>query len=750
MTLLALPDHARGRFLSAVVAFAVLAAMAAVPVEQAAQGMLAAVTVACFALTAYFGATHGYIRVFAVLLTVFTSTRYMLWRVQETVPLDAPVGALFGLTLFGAELYGYVILLLSVFLCTDVIDRKPALAPLLPERTPSVDVFIPTYNEDEELLEVTIRAALAMDYPPSRLNVHVLDDGGTDQKCADPDPAKRAAAQSRRRALKALCAETGAAYHTRAKNTHAKAGNINAALPDTSGDLILILDADHVPSPEFLRRTVGYFVDDPKLFLVQTPHFFLNPDPVERNLGTFERMPGENEMFYSVIQRGLDALNGSFFCGSAAVLRRKPLEEVGGVLGESITEDAETALELHARGYSSAYVARPMVAGLAPETFAGFIDQRMRWAQGMVQIMLLKNPLFKRGLSLPQRLCYLNSCFYWFFPMARLVFVLAPLLYILLGVQLVDAQASEFVAYGAPHVVGALLLSATLFGRVRWLFASELYELVQSVHCTAAILQVFRNPRAPKFVVTPKGERLEQTFISELAGPFYWLTALVVVGQVVGAVRMIQDPAQAGMMAILLVWNTFHLALLLGALGVVYERTQRRANPRLRRAVSVSFKAGGLACVAQTLDVSASGLRLLAPLSARTIVREGQRLTLDGSRVGRRECAKLVVLVESVRETPQGLSIGASFVKDTDAQWRAALAFAYTHGEVWSAHQALRAQSTAIVNQIPFLLRQSATNAAGHLLALLEGLKNAAGARAAGLRRRGFNTLDRRFIGAGH
>ncbi|MBK8543554.1 MAG: glycosyltransferase, partial [Caulobacteraceae bacterium] len=162
-----------------------------------------------------------------------------------------------------------------------------------------------------------------------------------------------------------------------------------------------------------------------------------------------------------------------------------------------MTEDAETALELHSRGYRSAYVPRPMVAGLAPETFAGFIDQRMRWAQGMTQIMLLKNPLLKRGLTLPQRLCYLNSCFYWFFPMARLVFVLAPLLYILLGVQLVNANAGEFIAYGVPHVVGALLLSATLFGRVRWLFASELYELVQSVHCTAAIFQVFRNPRTP-------------------------------------------------------------------------------------------------------------------------------------------------------------------------------------------------------------------------------------------------------------
>ena len=109
-------DLFRQRFLSAVAAFAVLAAMAAMPVELRAQGMLASVTIICFALAAYFGGGYGYIRVFAVLLTVFTSTRYMFWRVQETVPFDTPVNAVFGLTLFGAEIYGYVILLLSVFL----------------------------------------------------------------------------------------------------------------------------------------------------------------------------------------------------------------------------------------------------------------------------------------------------------------------------------------------------------------------------------------------------------------------------------------------------------------------------------------------------------------------------------------------------------------------------------------------------------------------------------------------------------
>ena len=147
-----------------------------------------------------------------------------------------------------------------------------------------------------------------------------------------------------------------------------------------------MFDADHAPARDFLLETVGYFDEEPRLFLVQTPHFFLNPDPVERNLDTFEKMPSENEMFYGIIQRGLDKWDASFFCGSAAVLRRAALAETNGFSGVSITEDCETALALHARGWKSVYVDKPLIAGLQPATFASFIGQRSRWAQGMMQI----------------------------------------------------------------------------------------------------------------------------------------------------------------------------------------------------------------------------------------------------------------------------------------------------------------------------------------------------------------------------
>jgi cellulose synthase (UDP-forming) len=306
---------------------------------------------------------------------------------------------------------------------------------------PSVDVFVPSYNEDNVLLASTLSAAKALDYPAQKLNVFLLDDGGTDEKCTQADPQKAVDAQNRRRELTQLCAQLNVHYVGRERNVHAKAGNLNAGMAVSNSDLVVVFDADHAPVREFLRETVGYFAKDPKLFLVQTPHVFLNPDPVEKNLGTWAHMPSENEQFYSVVQCGLDRWNAAFFCGSAAVLRREALDEVGGFSGITITEDCETALELHSRGWHSLYVDKPLIGGLQPESFGDFIGQRSRWCRGMMQILLLKNPLLKKGLSLPQRIGYLSSSLFWAFPFPRLIFTIAPLFFILFEMRVYVATS---------------------------------------------------------------------------------------------------------------------------------------------------------------------------------------------------------------------------------------------------------------------------------------------------------------------
>ena len=264
-------------------------------------------------------------------LGTFVALRYVYWRSTSTLPQAGfTADFAFGLLLYAAEMYCVCVLALSLFIIADPVAARPCPA-VADGDLPSVDVFVPSYNEDADLLASTLSAALAMDYPADRLTVYLLDDGGTDAKVGSKDPRVALPAQKRRATLQELCRRLGCRYLTREKNDHAKAGNLNAGMARSDGELIVIFDADHAPFRPFLRETVGFFVEDPRLFLVQTPHVFLNPDPIEKNLRTFKTMPSENEMFYGLIQRGLDRWNASFFCGSAALLRRRALASVGGV-----------------------------------------------------------------------------------------------------------------------------------------------------------------------------------------------------------------------------------------------------------------------------------------------------------------------------------------------------------------------------------------------------------------------------------
>jgi cellulose synthase (UDP-forming) len=182
------------------------------------------------------------------------------------------------------------------------------------DQLPTIDVAIPSYNEPEALLEITIRAARMLNYPKHKIHIHLLDDGGTDEKIAQANQAAADAALQRRQCLQTLCQRLGVHYHTRARNLNAKAGNINSAMQNMAGDLIVILDADHVPTTDFLSRTVPWMIKDENVFLVQSPHFMANPDTVEKNyFSAFSRMPSENDMFFGIIQKGLDFWSSSFF-----------------------------------------------------------------------------------------------------------------------------------------------------------------------------------------------------------------------------------------------------------------------------------------------------------------------------------------------------------------------------------------------------------------------------------------------------
>jgi len=319
-------------------------------------------------------------------------------------------------------------------------------------------------------------------------------------------------------------------------------------------------------------------------------------------------VPSEADMFYKHIQKGLDFWSASFFCGSAAILRRKYLQEVGGIQGTTITEDAETALELHSLGYDSAYYSRPMVYGLQPETFSAFIVQRTRWAQGMIQIFLLKNPLFKKGLKWYQKLGYLNANIFWFFGFARFVFLIAPILYPMLGAQIYNANMQEAASYAIPHFIMSIFLSYYLYAKVRWNFFSEIYEAIQSIFILPAIISVILSPRKPTFKVTPKGENLEEEFLSPFYKPVYLLFNLIVISFFFSFYRWVNYPDERGTVLVVLFWQIFDLFILGIGISVLRERPQRRRAFRIPAKDDVIVYTKSQVFSGKVRDISLTGI----------------------------------------------------------------------------------------------------------------------------------------------
>lgn len=676
-----------------VTAVALFGFLVILPMESPAQMMLALFLLVAMwiGVTSYELKERKVIRIAILLAGAFISLRYLAWRGIYT--LEAAEWVVMGLVLllYMAEIYSTLIHLLGSAVNVSPLDRPLLHLSDLPENTvlPTVDVLIPSYNEDASLLEITMRAALHLNYPKEKLFVHLLDDGGTDQKVNSSDPETARAALARRHELRDLCRRLGVNYITRPKNEKAKAGNLNHALGYTDGELVVVFDADHVPTVDFLEHTVPWMVRHDDIFLVQTPHFMVNPDPIDRNLlRSFRRMPSESDMFYQTIQRGLDFWSSSFFCGSAAVLRREHLNLVGGLSGDSITEDAETAFELHRRGYRSVYVNRPMVGGLAPETFSAFVAQRMRWAQGMIQILLLKKPFLAPGLHWFQRLGYMSTILFWLFPFARSIFLLAPLAYLIFGAHIYHASLLQIMAYAVPHIIATYMVSTMLFGRTRWPLVSELYELMQSIFSMIALVKVFVNPRHPSFLVTPKGDTLEEDFVSPLYKPFYLMFILMIIGFAVGTHRAIEDPLSRDLTLVVLAWNLFNFVTVFAALGALFERQQQREAPRIPvNETGYLVRSDGRQTACNIADISFRGCRLA--VGAEEFSRD-ERVTFRSRSPVMAYEVELPAIIRAVIKTPYGTELGVQFVPEEEKQLNDSVVFAYGDSRRWIHFQERR------------------------------------------------------------
>jgi cellulose synthase (UDP-forming) len=558
---------------------------------------------------------------------------YLTWRVGWSREGANPIA--FAM-LLATEVYGlYALAILTWFSWSRPAAERPATTP---GRT--VDVYVCTYDEPVEVVMATLAGCRALTYPHT---TYLLDDG-------------------RREEMRELAALAGADYLTRGDNVHAKAGNLNAALPRTEGELVFVLDADHVPMPDALDALVGYF-DDERMAIVQTPHDFFNHDSVQHYVvGRHEQ-----SLFYRVICPGKDRHGAAYWCGSAALINRGALLEIGGVATETIAEDFHTTIRLQRHGWRSRYHDEVLVQGLAPHDLDGYLLQRDRWARGNLAVFTLpESPLRAKTLSPMQRLSYLASLLAYLAPPMRLLLLLTLGLVLWTGELPMKISVAALAALWVPYLALNLGAGAALARGYMRIPESAHYELLTMEIYTRA-LRCAIVPGKTAFKVTPKqgrdGGGLDAVRKLHLV---LFCTVLLAAGTLLRLLDLVglgPLPDLPGIAAFVVPFlGLFELRRLLSTTLAVSRRRQRRLVYRFEGDADANVYSPAAHTEARLVDASAAGLGLVAAAPLEVGSQPAVLLGLTDAAGERHEVAAKVE-VRTCRETAGRFLVGATIVE---------------------------------------------------------------------------------------
>src|SRR5713101_3793447 len=593
-------------------------------------------------------------------LTLFLYARYLLWRGLYTLNTDDWASLLVSWTVYTAEAYAFVQIVLFAYHAWSPLERQPV--PL--RRYPIVDIFVTVVDEPLSILRRTLIGCVNQDYRKDRYRVYVLDDG-------------------QRNEVQALAKSLNCGYIRRADRQHAKAGNLNHALQETSGEIIAIFDVDQVPTNSFLKDTVGFFQDEQVAF-VQTPHHFYNSDVFQKNLQLEGVLKNEQALFYRVLQSGRDRHNSAFFAGSCGLFRRCVLVEIGGFRTETVTEDIHTSMVIHAKGYRSCYLNKVLAAGLMPETFERSMRQRVRWAMGHVQILFQTNPFTIRGLTLPQRIGYFASIFYFLHGVPRIICLVAPLFALLLGIIPVTADVPSLVNFFGSYYLATLVMLRTVSRGTRNAFWSDIYETAGSLALSWTVLKTAIRPwKKRPFVITPKGvvqdERRRVSRFSYIL-PHLIIMGLLIAGLVTGIRLWIANVPPPGL-EVSLFWGLVNLILIGVVILAAAELPEWRKTFRIRHRLPCELIAAGERFSGTVEDMNETGAlihvnrQLLEGndhLLFSVINLAGDCLTIE-SRMCRQE-----------RVSSDAIEIGLKFIDVDDKTGDSLIAAVFSDTRVWN------------------------------------------------------------------
>lgn len=416
----------------------------------------------------------------------------------------------------------------------------------------SVDVFITVYGEALPVIERTVSAARDL---RGHHETFILDDGKSP-------------------AVELLAKRLGVGYLTRENNKGAKAGNINNAIRHTKSDFFVIFDADFVPSPDFLVRTIPFFAEK-RVAFVQTPQVYGNiSNFISKGAGYMQ------SVFYSLTQPGKNRFNSAFCVGTNVVFRRRAVQEIGGIYEGSKSEDIWTSLLLHEAGWKSVYIPAILAVGATPETIEAYTKQQLRWATGAFEVLFRRNPLFSRKLSVDQRLQYFGTATFYLNGLVTLVLLLLPPLQIFLNLSPI-AENTPFhlwLLFYSGFYVLQIVMAVYTIGSFRW--QTLLLSTVSFSIYTKALVNAFSR-RDTAWHVTGRAGRANSPFNYIL--PQLLLFVFLLLTSLIGVWKV----TWTGEISLAVFWNlinTLALGLFLGIATAEARQIHKQAPSRRRRA----------------------------------------------------------------------------------------------------------------------------------------------------------------------
>ena len=535
---------------------------------------------------------------FLVILCLFFGWTYLNWRIFYTIDLNLRMkDIIWAVLLIIGEIYTFMIFTSFSFISLKHYRRSDINPDKIKDFKyfPSVDVLICTLNESEDILRDTIIGCVNIKYPNKK--VYLLDDGNRPE-------------------IKKLAEKHGCNYIAREKNIGYKAGNVNNALKYTNGEFIALFDADHIPVSTFLMELMDYFKDD-SVAIVQTPQHFFNPDPFQKNLSIDKYVRNEQDFFFRIIEPGLSFYNATIVAGTKLLIRRKYMDQVGGMPEDSITEDINLGIRFQSLGYKVLFHNKPLAAGLAPETFKDYVNQRLRWAKGNLQVYFGKDSgKYFRKLQPTQILLYCGGLLYYFLGVPRIIFLISPILFLLFDIVPVIAVLYQLIIFQFSYFIFKILLFYKISKKYRNVFVTDIYETAIAFFLAGTVFKTLLNPLKfykHEFVVTNKGVNFEETTSDiKLVIPQIIILILAILAFVKAGINLNNPLLSKESVLINIFWNIYNTIILCFAIKVAVERPELRKHIRIPVKLTTKIQNSNIEVPIRIVNLSKGGALLFS------------------------------------------------------------------------------------------------------------------------------------------